>query len=102
MAAGGPVSANRSRPRLDCGGARDNVVRETMRLAPLASQLPRSSRLMGLTVEELWTKYIQLTEAEVAFRALKSELAVRPVRPAKVGRERVILQESSRPHPVSW
>jgi len=27
----------------------------------------------------LWTKYIQLTEAEAAFRALKSELAVRPV-----------------------
>src|SRR6266852_3896688 len=26
-----------------------------------------------------WTTYIQLTEAEAAFRALKSELAVRPV-----------------------
>jgi hypothetical protein len=35
--------------------------------------------LVGQTVEELWTKYIQLTEAEAAFRALKSELAVRPV-----------------------
>src|SRR5437588_7411974 len=35
-------------------------------------------RLRGLEtrVEELWTKYIQLTEAEAAFRALKSELAV--------------------------
>ena len=34
---------------------------------------------VGQTVEELWTKSIQLTEAEAAFRALKSELAVRPV-----------------------
>ncbi|MGH9386049.1 MAG: IS1634 family transposase [Vicinamibacterales bacterium] len=37
------------------------------------------TNLVGETVEELWTKYIQLTEAEAAFRALKSELAVRPV-----------------------
>ena len=37
------------------------------------------TNLIGQTVEELWTKYIQLTEAEAAFRALKSELAVRPV-----------------------
>jgi transposase len=37
------------------------------------------ANLVGQTVEELWTKYIQLTEAEAAFRALKSELAVRPV-----------------------
>ena len=29
--------------------------------------------------EELWKKYIQLTEAESAFRALKSELAIRPI-----------------------
>ena len=29
--------------------------------------------------EELWQKYIQLTEAEAAFRALKSELAIRPI-----------------------
>ena len=29
--------------------------------------------------EELWEKYIQLTEAEAAFRALKSELAIRPI-----------------------
>lgn len=28
---------------------------------------------------ELWTKYIQLTEAEAAFRALKNELSIRPV-----------------------
>jgi transposase len=37
------------------------------------------TNLVGHTVEELWTKYIQLTEAEAAFRALKSALAVRPV-----------------------
>lgn len=37
------------------------------------------TNLVGQTVEELWTKDIQLTEAEAAFRALKSELAVRPV-----------------------
>jgi transposase len=29
--------------------------------------------------EHLWKSYIQLTEAEAAFRALKSELAVRPI-----------------------
>jgi transposase len=29
--------------------------------------------------EELWKKYIQLTEAEAVFRALKSELAIRPI-----------------------
>ena len=37
------------------------------------------TNLVGQTVEALWTKYIQLTEAEAAFRALKSELAIRPV-----------------------
>ncbi len=29
--------------------------------------------------EKLWTNYIQLTEAEAAFRALKSELSIRPI-----------------------
>jgi len=29
--------------------------------------------------EELWKKYIQLTEAEAVFRALKNELAIRPI-----------------------
>src|ERR1051326_9460834 len=29
--------------------------------------------------EELWKKHIQLTEAEAVFRALKSELAIRPI-----------------------
>jgi transposase len=31
------------------------------------------------TTEELWTKYIQLTEAEAVFRVLKSELSIRPL-----------------------
>jgi transposase len=29
--------------------------------------------------EELWSKYMQLTEAEASFRALKSELSIRPL-----------------------
>ena len=32
-----------------------------------------------LIPKQLWKSYIQLTEAEAAFRALKSELAVRPI-----------------------
>jgi hypothetical protein len=31
------------------------------------------------SAETLWKKYIQLTEAEAAFRALKSELSIRPI-----------------------
>jgi hypothetical protein len=30
------------------------------------------TNLEGATVKELWTKYIQLTEAEAAFRALRA------------------------------
>jgi len=37
------------------------------------------TNLQGATVEELWSRYIQLTEAEAAFRALKSELSIRPL-----------------------
>lgn len=37
------------------------------------------TNLEGETAEELWAKYIQLTEAEAAFRALKSEVAIRPL-----------------------
>jgi transposase len=37
------------------------------------------TNLQGESAEELWTKYIQLTEAESAFRALKSELSIRPL-----------------------
>jgi transposase len=31
------------------------------------------------TAEELWSRYMQLTEAEASFRALKSELSLRPL-----------------------
>ena len=37
------------------------------------------TNLQGETAEELWSKYMQLTEAEASFRALKSELSIRPV-----------------------
>jgi transposase len=37
------------------------------------------TNLQGESCEELWSKYIQLTEAEAAFRALKSELSIRPL-----------------------
>ena len=37
------------------------------------------SNLKAETAEELWSKYMQLTEAEASFRALKSELSVRPL-----------------------
>ena len=36
------------------------------------------TNLTGDSAEDLWKKYIQLTEAEAAFRALKSELSIRP------------------------
>jgi transposase len=37
------------------------------------------TNLEGESGEDLWTKYIQLTEAEAVFRALKSELSIRPL-----------------------
>jgi transposase len=37
------------------------------------------TNLQGATVQELWSRYVQLTEAEAAFRALKSELSIRPL-----------------------
>ena len=37
------------------------------------------TNLSGESAEDLWKKYIQLTEAEAAFRALKSELSIRPI-----------------------
>ena len=37
------------------------------------------TNLTGDSAEDLWKKYIQLTEAEAAFRALKSELSIRPI-----------------------
>ena len=52
--------------------------RRAWRDAREGAYLLRTNRV-GQTVEELSTQYIQLTEAEAAFRALKSEWAVRPV-----------------------
>jgi transposase len=37
------------------------------------------TNIRGENAPDLWEKYIQLTEAEAAFRALKSELAIRPI-----------------------
>jgi transposase len=37
------------------------------------------TNLQTETAEELWSKYMQLTEAEASFRALKSELSIRPL-----------------------
>jgi transposase len=37
------------------------------------------TNLSGESAQDLWKKYIQLTEAEAAFRALKSELSIRPI-----------------------
>jgi transposase len=37
------------------------------------------TNLKAETAEELWAKYMQLTEVEASFRALKSELSIRPL-----------------------
>jgi len=37
------------------------------------------TNLNGRTPEELWKTYIQLTDAEAAFRTIKSELSLRPI-----------------------
>jgi transposase len=37
------------------------------------------TNLEGSDPAELWTEYVQLTEAEAVFRALKSDLAIRPI-----------------------
>jgi transposase len=37
------------------------------------------TNLTAMTASELWEKYMQLTEVEGAFRALKSELSIRPL-----------------------
>jgi hypothetical protein len=37
------------------------------------------TNLQSGTAEELWSQYMQLTEAEASFRALKSELSIRPL-----------------------
>jgi len=37
------------------------------------------TNLKANTAEQMWSQYMQLTEAEASFRALKSELSVRPL-----------------------
>jgi transposase len=37
------------------------------------------TNLKAKTAQDLWSKYLQLTEAEACFRALKSELSIRPL-----------------------
>ena len=37
------------------------------------------TNLQVASAEELWSKYMQLTEAEASFRTLKSELSIRPL-----------------------
>src|SRR5437588_9201099 len=37
------------------------------------------TNLQAGTAEELWSRYMQLTEAEASFRLLKSELSIRPL-----------------------
>jgi len=37
------------------------------------------TNLLDGTAAELWSRYMQLTEAEASFRALKSELSIRPL-----------------------
>lgn len=44
------------------------------------------SNLVGVDAATLWRRYIQLTEAEWAFRITKDELAIRPVWHQKEGR----------------
>jgi transposase len=52
--------------------------RQTWRESREGAYLLRTNIRAG-TAEELWAKYMQLTEAEASFRALKSELSIRPL-----------------------
>lgn len=52
--------------------------RQAWREAREGAYLLRTN-LTGESAAELWKKYIQLTEAEAAFRALKSALLIRPL-----------------------
>jgi transposase len=52
--------------------------RKNWRKAREGAYLLRTN-LTAETAEGLWSKYMQLTEAEASFRALKSELSVRPL-----------------------
>jgi transposase len=52
--------------------------RKTWRESREGAYLLRTNVRAG-TAEELWSQYMQLTEAEASFRALKSELSIRPL-----------------------
>jgi len=52
--------------------------RQNWRTAREGAYLLRTN-IEAETAEQLWSKYMQLTEAEASFRALKSELSVRPL-----------------------
>lgn len=52
--------------------------RQTWRESREGAYLLRTN-LQADTAEELWSKYMQLTEAEASFRSLKSELSIRPL-----------------------
>jgi transposase len=52
--------------------------RKAWRVLREGAYLLRTNLQTG-TAEELWSRYRQLTEAETSFRALKSELAIRPL-----------------------
>jgi len=62
-------------PRLHWAGKPDQ---QQWREAREGACLLRTNLTAG-SAAELWQKYIQLTEVEAAFRALKSELAIRPL-----------------------
>jgi transposase len=52
--------------------------RKSWREAREGAYLLRTN-LRAETAEQLWSKYMQLSEAEASFRALKSELSIRPL-----------------------
>jgi hypothetical protein len=52
--------------------------RQSWRESREGTYLLRTNPQAG-TAQELWSQYMQLTEAEASFRALKSELSIRPL-----------------------
>ncbi len=59
-------------------GIRIKEDRKNWRESRERAYLPRTN-LKAETAQQLWSKYMQLTKAEAAFRALKSELSIRPL-----------------------
>ena len=62
---------------LVCGGRKVESWRDWARLSEGCYML--RSNVTDWSPEDLWRAYIQLTEAEAAFRIHKSDLAIRPV-----------------------